>query len=303
MVSTEQTERIDGAPQPEGVKAMTPERRMLSWFFWAQFIAGLVLGRWTGWPAVGTIALIWAAAWYYGRDRSESIGLLGIVPPQPGGVRAAALLLLPTVVWPRLIGLPFQVALPGVVVPRYPGLGMWLAVVTIAIIPLVEEILYRGVLLNALRPWGRAPAILAGAVLFGLGHGPALFVSTVVFGWVLGWLAWEYRSIWPGVLIHAGFNLFAGVGALASDMLPEAVGGPLLTVVFIVMMVGSAIIARRERDLLRRVFIEPWRETKVPPGLWRPLGSIFRLWPVAVQAGICIWAWAMMFADPTRITQ
>lgn len=78
-----------------------------------------------------------------------------------------------------------------------------------AVVPaLVEEWFFRGFLLSGLRPsMGKIPAVLVVALAFGLNHYSAhRLVLTMGLGLLLGILAVQYRSIWPGVLAHAMHN-------------------------------------------------------------------------------------------------
>lgn len=89
-----------------------------------------------------------------------------------------------------------------------------LTVVVVSIGPLVEELLFRGLLLSALlRHLREGWAILASALLFGLVHLPDLkwlwyaVPNLVLVGAVLAWLRLRARSLWPAVLAHACNNL------------------------------------------------------------------------------------------------
>jgi len=89
------------------------------------------------------------------------------------------------------------------------GLGrfLWLLLL-VALLPAVaEEVVFRGVVLSALRPHvARTPAILLNGLLFGLFHwSPQTafrFLPTAWLGVILAWVVWETRSIWVGVLLH-----------------------------------------------------------------------------------------------------
>jgi membrane protease YdiL (CAAX protease family) len=82
-------------------------------------------------------------------------------------------------------------------------------------IPFVEELTYRGVGYSLLSRFGRWPAILAIGLLFGLAHGLVVALPIIVlFGCVLAWLRSETRSVLPGMLLHATFNLIALVAAV-----------------------------------------------------------------------------------------
>lgn len=73
------------------------------------------------------------------------------------------------------------------------------------IIPIVEEIGFRGILLAGLlksrcRPW---LAILITAIVFALFHMSLVkIISTFGFGIIIGWLYWRTGSIIPGIVIH-----------------------------------------------------------------------------------------------------
>ncbi len=75
-------------------------------------------------------------------------------------------------------------------------------------VPLIEELLFRGLFLFGLsRRYGSFFGVLFSAVLFGIVHlGAVPAIYATVAGVVLGWLALVTRSIWPGVALHAAFN-------------------------------------------------------------------------------------------------
>lgn len=73
--------------------------------------------------------------------------------------------------------------------------------------PISEEILFRGYVLRALRPYGRRFAILGSALLFGLFHGNLLQTPyALLAGLVLGYTAVEYSLGWA-VFLHIFNNL------------------------------------------------------------------------------------------------
>ena len=73
-----------------------------------------------------------------------------------------------------------------------------------------EELLFRGVILDRLLPYGKTAAILISAFTFGLMHGSfsQLFFATVA-GIMLGLCYTETGSIWPGVIVHMLNNLWS----------------------------------------------------------------------------------------------
>ncbi|MBG8554830.1 CPBP family intramembrane glutamic endopeptidase [Hymenobacter guriensis] len=101
--------------------------------------------------------------------------------------------------------------------------------------PVLEELLFRGVLLAGLlrnypqRPW---MAIGQSALLFGLIHGnPAQMVGTGLIGLLLGWLYYRTQSLWLCMATHALNNLLAFLGLV--------VGGQELAEKSVVDVFGS----------------------------------------------------------------
>ena len=82
-------------------------------------------------------------------------------------------------------------------------------------VPFVEELTYRGLGYSLLERFGRWPAILVVGVLFGLAHGLILSLPVIAaFGCVLAWIRARTRSVVPGMVLHAAFNLVALVAAV-----------------------------------------------------------------------------------------
>lgn len=91
--------------------------------------------------------------------------------------------------------------------------GAFLALVITA--PLTEEILCRGVMLNAmLRRHSPGVAIGISALLFALLHlNPWQFFMPLLAGVIFGWWCWRTRSLLPGLLGHALLNGMALLSA------------------------------------------------------------------------------------------
>jgi len=86
---------------------------------------------------------------------------------------------------------------------------LWVMIVLLAVVPAVcEELLFRGFLLSGLsagmRKW---PAIIAAGAIFGVFHFILDRVPiTALMGILLGYICWQSRSIFPGMLVHAMHN-------------------------------------------------------------------------------------------------
>jgi membrane protease YdiL (CAAX protease family) len=82
--------------------------------------------------------------------------------------------------------------------------------------PLGEELLFRGVLVNALGRYGAWVAVLVSSAVFALAHGVNyLLVVSFTVGVIAALLLRRTGSIWPGVALHA-------VNNSASVLLPAA---------------------------------------------------------------------------------
>ncbi len=112
---------------------------------------------------------------------------------------------------------------PSIVAPLYERAWIFVAfdlLITVIAAPLVEEMLFRGLLVEALRSKGMVVAILGGSVAFSLWHlRPELFFYYAIAGILLGLLYWRH-GLNASIAAHALFNATLFVCAFA------AVGGP-----------------------------------------------------------------------------
>jgi uncharacterized protein len=83
------------------------------------------------------------------------------------------------------------------------------------VVPFVEELTFRGLGFSLLRPYGKWAAIGGTGVCFGLSHGLLLALPIIIaFGCVLAWIRERTNSVYPGMFLHATFNLIALVAAV-----------------------------------------------------------------------------------------
>lgn len=118
--------------------------------------------------------------------------------------------------------------------------------------PLVEEIIFRGLLLRGLEPFGKRFAIFASALMFGVFHGN-LVQSPYAFvvGLVLGYVAMEYNILWAMVL-HMMNNLLLGdtLPRLMSG-LPAGASDLVLWLFFLACFLGGILLLVRGRKEIR----------------------------------------------------
>lgn len=101
----------------------------------------------------------------------------------------------------------------------FPGADLAvIAVLTVMVVPVVEELLFRGLFLRgalrAFSPAGRrlgpALAIVVTGIAFALAHFEALqTLGLGAFGALLAYMAWRVGRLGPCILAHATFNLVA----------------------------------------------------------------------------------------------
>ena len=112
---------------------------------------------------------------------------------------------------------------PDVLQPLFTGASSVVAMVVFAVIvtPLVEELLFRGVLFPVVaRSLNTIWAVILVSVLFGLAHvvtyGPDAYsiVQSLVAGLYLTWLRARTRSLVPSIAAHTALNLYATVEAI-----------------------------------------------------------------------------------------
>ena len=90
--------------------------------------------------------------------------------------------------------------------------GYLLNIVTVCALPaFVEELLFRGVVLNSFRGISKWAGITVSAVSFMIMHGnPDQTIHQLLLGFVLAYIVWETKNIWCGILIHF-FNNFIAI--------------------------------------------------------------------------------------------
>ncbi len=84
----------------------------------------------------------------------------------------------------------------------------FVALIVIICVPIVEELLYRGVLLGFIADIiSPTKAIWVSAVIFGIAHfDVANSIGTALLGLGLGYMRVRTGSIWPPVILHMSFN-------------------------------------------------------------------------------------------------
>lgn len=126
------------------------------------------------------------------------------------------------------------------------GLGGWAILSAVVAAPIVEEILFRGLILESCRErFGRTTAVFVSAFLFGLIHiVPLQVVNAFVVGLILGYVYLKTGSLLSAMIIHAVNNAIAYatmalLGTDANTTLRELISAPWLY--WIVYILAAAL--------------------------------------------------------------
>lgn len=140
--------------------------------------------------------------------------------------------------------------------------------------PIAEELLFRGVVLRQLRPWGKQTAILVSAIAFGLFHGNVIQIPfAFMVGLVLGYVTVEYSIFWAIVLhVFNNFVLSDLIGRL-SEISPE--GGSVL---LMLILVPASVVAIVQLIVKRKQLGEYLRQNKMGKISWRGLLASPFMW-------------------------
>ena len=148
------------------------------------------------------------------------------------------------------------------------GSGWKLFLLTVILAPLAEELLFRGIILKRLRPYGEAVAVLATAILFAMQHTFIIQVGhTFLSGIILAVVTLKFGLLWS-IMIHA-LNNFLAVFAINAVQNEISWLMSTIDVVYVVLGLLSLIYLFRLLYSKRTHMQEWWQEHKPESGLWR----------------------------------
>ena len=130
------------------------------------------------------------------------------------------------------------------------GGGVIGIVAVVLVAPVVEEFIFRGLIMTRLAQ--AMPGWLAAALsaaIFGLCHGhPVWFAYTFVLGVLFGLMDLRLGSIWPSILAHMVFN---GVGQVL-DLLPE--DDVVIMGAYLVLVAAAVVLPVLARSEVKALF-------------------------------------------------
>lgn len=89
------------------------------------------------------------------------------------------------------------------------------AVIVVVVAPVVEELTFRGIGFTLLERYGQGWAIALTALAFALVHGPLANLPIILlFGAGMAYLRGRTHSVYPGIVVHALFNISGVAGTV-----------------------------------------------------------------------------------------
>ena len=131
---------------------------------------------------------------------------------------------------------------PATIADEYHGESIVVMMITTVLIPaFCEELMFRGLVLSNLLPFGRTFAVVASGIIFGLIHGNHdQMVFATISGIALGYLYAETGSIWCGIIVHM-FNNFSALAetVICSDLAEAQAYKVCLAIELIPVLLGA----------------------------------------------------------------
>ncbi|MCK4303389.1 MAG: CPBP family intramembrane metalloprotease, partial [Candidatus Eisenbacteria sp.] len=163
----------------------------------------------------------------------------------------------------------YAIHLARLLYPENPGQWVRIIAIAVIIIPLGEEMLFRGLFLRGfVLRYGTVPALAFSSLFFAFVHlNPWGFVPIFLAGWLLGWLVLRSGSLWPSVFLHGLYNLYSILMLYTSleespsaEVLSQADAGiwgsSMMVAVSALVLVGCIVLIGRQG---RRAL--PWTDS------------------------------------------
>jgi Predicted metal-dependent membrane protease len=174
---------------------------------------------------------------------------------------------------------------------------VWIYYLGVAVLPpVLEEILFRGIIMRGLEKYGKLFALLVSSILFGIVHMElTIAVFATICGMVCGFLYMKTRNIWVPIAVHF-FNNLLGV---TSTFFFEWFGkdANLMSAVLILAMASIGIIALVLLLLLNKetpFFNVPDVESKNSAKASAGGAMTFSETVIATAKSVCFWAMVAM---------
>ena len=164
----------------------------------------------------------------------------------------------------------------------------------VVIAPLFEEFLTRGIMYDALKPYGTGMAILISSLLFGLMHGSLyMLFYTTAYGLALGYIRYATDSLFTVTILHAIINAIAAVALLLTSLMEITGEGNrfvnttfmIFIVAMLVMIIVGIVVFLAKIPAVRKFKIEnSWTDI----GGWKKTAWFFASVPVIIMMVLAV---------------
>ena len=163
-------------------------------------------------------------------------------------------------------------------------------ILLVVVAPIFEEYWVRGVMFDALAPYGAGIAILLSSLLFGLMHGTLyMLFYTFAFGLALGYIRYASGSLFVVTILHALVNSVSAT-ILFLQSLSDITKGQnrvlntvemiYIVIVLVLVLVGVIAFFARIPKMRKYKFENPWTEI----GPWKKIGIFAVSIPIIIMA-------------------
>jgi len=166
---------------------------------------------------------------------------------------------------------------------------LMMAFMLVVVAPLVEEIWTRGIMYDALKPYGTGIAIIISSVIFGLMHGSLnMLFYTTAYGFALGYVRYATDSLFIVTILHAFVNsIAAGTLILLSLVemtayqyrLLNTVANLFLVAILIFIIIGVVVFLTKIPAIRKYRFENAWSEVSG----WTKMGLFLTSVPVILM--------------------
>jgi hypothetical protein len=179
---------------------------------------------------------------------------------------------------------------PTVMEPSTNLANMFMLIFMMVIIaPLFEEFWVRGIMYDALKPYGVGMAIIVSSLLFGFMHGNIyMLFYTTAYGFAFGYIRYATNSLFIVTILHAIVNTI-GAGALVITTLLQITNEEnrvvntfswiYMLALLAIIIIGVVIFLSKIPKIRKYKFENPWTEI----GPWKKIAVFFVSVPVILM--------------------
>ena len=164
-----------------------------------------------------------------------------------------------------------------------------LVFLVVVVAPVLEEIWVRGIMYDALKPYGAGMAIIISSIVFGFMHGNLyMFFYTTALGFALGYVRYATNSLFTVTILHAMVNSVAA-GVLVFLSLEQLTNGEnrvvntfywiYMVAVLALIVIGVVVFLSKIPKMRKYKFENPWMEI----GPWKKTALFFVSIPVILM--------------------